>query len=99
MQLLRTSLLAAVGVMAWSAAAPAQDMARLPGSQEGAASAQMQAPDATAAIHALLHDGRLPSVSDLSENAYDFNAPGIPGFGPMDDEAARERRLAHRIEE
>lgn len=99
MQFVRTSLLAAIGVMAWTVAVPAQDMARVPAGQDGAAFTQSPAPDATAAIHAMLRDGGLPGVSDLSENAYDFNAPGIPGFGPMDDENGRERRLAHRIEE
>jgi hypothetical protein len=96
----RTSLLAAIGLMACTLAVAADEIARHPADAESVAGAQSQPADATAAMHALLRDSGLTSFADLSENSYDFNAPGgVPGFGPIDGESSRERRLAHVIDE
>jgi hypothetical protein len=79
----RTALLAAMGLIASTLLAGAQEVGAA--QPQVAASATSQPVDATAAMHALLRDPAMKSSIGLAENSYDFNAPnGVPGFGPID---------------
>jgi hypothetical protein len=85
MTIRRTVGLAAIGLVATTLGASAQ---------ETTSAAPDRPADATAVIRALLADRDFAAVSPLAENAYDFaTADAIPGFGPIDG-ADSERRLA-----
>jgi hypothetical protein len=92
-----TSVVAAIAMTTFAQIATAQERYR---DTDGIAMGQSQPADATAAMRALLRDGSLIGYADLSENSYDFNAPGgVPGFGPIEPEAGQQRRVARAIEE
>ena len=40
-------------------------------------------PDATEVVRLMLHDPAITGFVGPSENAWDFDAPTVPGFGPM----------------
>lgn len=57
------------------------------------------APDATAAIRALLADPDFAAAATPAENAYDFaSVDGVPGFGPLEP-ADNDRRVARLVRE
>jgi hypothetical protein len=96
MKTARTALLAAVGLIASTLVAGAQvgDFSAAP---VAASEPSARPADATAVIHALVRDASIVGQPGLSENAYDFNAPGgVPGFGPIDS-VPGDRRFAHVI--
>jgi hypothetical protein len=86
-----TGVVTAIAMTAFTHIATAQERYR---DTDGMAMGSQPA-DATAAMRAMLRDGSLIGYADLSENAYDFNAPdGVPGFGPIEPEAVQQRRVA-----
>jgi hypothetical protein len=98
MRTMMTSVLATVAMTAFTDMAAAQE--RYPVGSDGIAMGSSQPGDATETVRALLRDGSLIGFADLSENSYDFNAPGgVPGFGPIESETAQQRRMARAVEE